>query len=240
VRKPEELASGRVLGDQLVDGLSRLGELEAVARDERVREEIAARSPGSVGHEIDATVEIVGAATSDVRREGFPRHLAKAIEVERHGGPMISAPSHYGERCVGCTTMSLHATINGLAAQFAHDLLRAFRGASFQDILAETSAGHARRGPGRPRAAVAGGEVRVPFRGKRTAKRLARRSLADITTMAERIVVLVKSSKKGINAEGIKRALKIERRELPRPLGLALKSKKIHKRGRKRATMYFA
>ncbi len=60
--------------------------------------------------------------------------------------------------------MTLHATINDLAAKFAHDLLAAFRRASFQDIVAETSAGHAPRGPGRPPAAHAGmptGEARA-------------------------------------------------------------------------------
>jgi hypothetical protein len=134
--------------------------------------------------------------------------------------------------------MTLHATINELASNFAHDLLRTFRRASLQDILAETSAGHTRRGPGRPRAQIAGGAV--PIHTKRKGARLARRSLADITKMAENIIALVKSSKKGINAEGIKKTLKIERRELPRPLGLALKSKKITKRGKKRATTYFA
>jgi hypothetical protein len=132
--------------------------------------------------------------------------------------------------------MTLHATINDLAAQFAHDLLRTFRAASLQDIMAETSAGHV-RGPG-PRAH--GGEGPVRFRGKRKGKRLARRSAADIGNIVEKIIAIVKASKKGINAEGLKAALKIERRELPRPLDMALKSKRIHKRGKKRATTYFA
>lgn len=67
-----------------------------------------------------------------------------------------------------------------------------------------------------------------------------RRSAADLQKTAERIVALVKSSKKGISAEKIRAALKVPRSELVGPLGLALVSKKIRKRGKKRATTYFA
>ncbi len=138
---------------------------------------------------------------------------------------------------------TLHNAINSLASDFAHQLLAALRGASLEEIISETSVGHApRSGPGRPRTRVAsGGGVPVPFRGgKRKAGRLARRSAADIAKTVEKIVALVKANKKGINAEGIKAALKVDRRELPKPLGLALKSKKIRKKGHKRATKYFA
>ena len=58
--------------------------------------------------------------------------------------------------------------------------------------------------------------------------------------MVGKIVALVKSHKKGINAEGIRSELKVPRKELPRPIEMALKSKKIHKKGQKRATTYFA
>ena len=136
---------------------------------------------------------------------------------------------------------SLHDTINSLAADFAHQLLAALRGASLDEIIAETSAGHPRRGPGRPRVRVAGGGgVPIPFRGKHKAGRFTRRSPADIAKTVAKIVAVVKAHKKGINAEGIKAALKVDRRELPKPLAMALKTKKIHKKGRKRATMYFA
>ncbi len=136
---------------------------------------------------------------------------------------------------------TLHNAINSLASDFAHQLLAALRGASLEEIISETSVGHLRRGPGRPRTRVAGGGgVPVPFRGKRKAGRLARRSPADIAKTVEKIVAIVKASKKGINAEGIKAALKVDRRELPKPLAMALKSKKIRKKGHKRATKYFA
>ncbi len=134
---------------------------------------------------------------------------------------------------------TLHNAINSLASDFAHQLLAALRGASLEEIISETSVGHApRRGPGRPRAAhTADG---VSHRGKRKPRRLARRSTADIAKTVEKIVAIVKANKKGINAEGIKAALKVDRRELPKPLAMALKSKKIRKKGHKRATKYFA
>ena len=126
--------------------------------------------------------------------------------------------------------MTLHATINALAAEFAHELLRAIRNSSLDEIIAETHGGHTRqaRAAGRPRAL-----------GAKTGGRLARRSDADLKRLADKIIALVAANKNGINAEGIKSALKIERKELPRPLAMALKSKKISKRGKKRATKYF-
>ena len=156
---------------------------------------------------------------------------------------------------------TLHDRIDALASDFAHQLLAALRGASLDEIISETSANHVRRGPGRPagsrnktqvrrgpgrpRAQVAGGggEIPVPFivkPGRRKGRRLARRSPADIAKMVERIVSVVKGSKKGINAEGIRAALKVDRSELPRPIAMALKSKTIRKTGQKRATTYFS
>jgi hypothetical protein len=57
--------------------------------------------------------------------------------------------------------------------------------------------------------------------------------------MAERIVAIVVGSKNGVSAEGIKAALKVQRKELPKPLAMALASKRVRKRGVKRATTYF-
>ena len=124
---------------------------------------------------------------------------------------------------------TLHAQINALAAEFAHALLRALRNSSLDEIVAETNSGHARRvrSAGRPRGLVAEGG------------RLARRSDEDLKKLADEIVALVVSNKQGINAEAIKSTLKLERKELPRPLAMALKSKRIVKRGKKRATKYF-
>jgi CRP-like cAMP-binding protein len=132
---------------------------------------------------------------------------------------------------------TLHQTINALAAEFAHSLLKAFRSASFEEIISETAPGHSAHGKGRrgrPAESQAGA---APKRGGR---RLRRRSLKDITAMVGRIVSLLHSHKKGLRAEDIRQKLGIDRRELPRPLAEALKKKLVSKRGKKRATTYFA
>jgi hypothetical protein len=127
---------------------------------------------------------------------------------------------------------TLHMTINALANEFAHNLLKALRGASLDEIIAETGTTHGKR---RRRAAAF---VATSGQPRRKDGRLPRRTEADLARLADKIVALVASSKQGINAEGIKAALKIERKELPRPLSMALGSKKITKRGKKRATTY--
>ncbi len=58
--------------------------------------------------------------------------------------------------------------------------------------------------------------------------------------MVGRIVSLLHSNKKGLRAEDIRAKLGIDRRELPRPLAEALKKKLVSKKGKKRATTYFA
>jgi hypothetical protein len=132
----------------------------------------------------------------------------------------------------------LHATIQKLSEDLAANILRAIRSMSVDDLarLGGSSGGAARRGPGRPPKAAAHHAAPRAARGSR---RLARRSTQDLEKMAERIISLVKSSKKGINAEAIRSSLKVPRKVLPRPLKMALDSKKIRKKGHKRATMYF-
>ena len=132
--------------------------------------------------------------------------------------------------------MSLHQQINALAAEFAHSLLRAVRGASLEDILRETHAGHsAHSGATRtaPRHAT-----RAPT-PRRARGRLRRRSETDIQHVVDRIVSLLHSNKKGLRAEQIRAKLGIQRRELPRPLHEALSKKLVSKKGKKRATTYF-
>jgi hypothetical protein len=137
---------------------------------------------------------------------------------------------------------NLNAAIQKLSETFASDIVHAIRSMSLEEIasLSGGGGGHVRRGPGRPRKArhASATHHAAPAR-PRHSKRLARRSTADLSKMVNKIVSLVKSHKKGINAEGIRAALKVPRKELPRPMAMALDSKKIRKKGRKRATMYF-
>ena len=131
---------------------------------------------------------------------------------------------------------TLHQTINQLASEFAHSLVRALRNASLDEIIAETHSSHSAGGGGRRRGrapAAAGG-------GRRSGGRLQRRSQNDINAVVTKIVTLLKGNKKGLRAEEIRAKLHLDRREIPRPLAEALKKKLVSKKGKKRATTYFA
>jgi hypothetical protein len=137
--------------------------------------------------------------------------------------------------------MSLRATLNDLASTFATDVLTAIRGASLEELVAES--GGARRGPGRPRGSStkatrsAGRASPAP---KRQAGRLARRSPADIANVLGRVHALLKGKKAGLRSEQIQKTLRLDKRELPRVLADGLAKKKLSKKGQKRATAYFA
>jgi hypothetical protein len=136
----------------------------------------------------------------------------------------------------------LRSSIQSLAEAFAAGVLEAIRSSSLEDILGETSG--ARRGPGRPPGKR--GPGRPP--GKRgvgrppgpLSKRLARRSAKDIAAVTNSIVALVKKHAKGLRAEQIRAELRIAKNEWMRPLGMALDSKRLTKKGEKRSTTYFA
>ncbi|HEY1959330.1 MAG TPA: hypothetical protein VGH28_27145 [Polyangiaceae bacterium] len=116
---------------------------------------------------------------------------------------------------------TLHQTINALAEKFAHDLVRAMRGASLDEIVGETSAAH-----------------------RRSSKRI-RRSPEELQKLADKIVGLVAKHVDGIRAEELKRMMgvgpgNVGAKVFTKPLGIALASKKIRKKGARRATRYFA
>lgn len=77
-------------------------------------------------------------------------------------------------------------------------------------------------------------------RGASKGARLARRSPADLEKMVGKIVSTLKGHKNGLKAEDLRKTLKIAKNELNRPLGMALAKKSITKKGKKRATTYFA
>ena len=127
----------------------------------------------------------------------------------------------------------LRSSIQALSAAFAAGVLQAIRDASLEDILSESSG--PRRGPGRPPG------KRGPGRPSgSSSKRLARRSAKDIASVTDSIVALVKKHPKGLRAEQIRAELGIAKKEWMRPLGMALDSKKLTRKGAKRATTYFA
>jgi Fic family protein len=75
-----------------------------------------------------------------------------------------------------------------------------------------------------------------PKKGK--GGRLARRSPADIARALDAVVILVRKSTKGLRSEEIRKALKLDVREVPRVLKEGLSKKKLKSKGQKRATTY--
>jgi hypothetical protein len=133
--------------------------------------------------------------------------------------------------------MSLRSNLQSLAATFADSVLAAIRGASLEDLLAESGT-DARRGPGRPpksKAALAPAAPRARKPG-----RLPRRSPEQIAKALDQVVALVKRKKDGLRAEQIRAALKMESKEMPRVLKEGLAKKKLKAKGQKRATTYTA
>jgi hypothetical protein len=133
---------------------------------------------------------------------------------------------------------SLRSTLDSLATSFAGAVLDAIKGASIQELLAE-SAGAPRRGPGRPPGRTAAPSAAKPIaRAARKSGRLARRSPEEITKTLDRIHGLLKGKKSGMRSEEIRKALKLDVREVPRVLKEGLAKKKLKSRGQKRATTY--
>jgi hypothetical protein len=140
----------------------------------------------------------------------------------------------------------LRSALDALASTFTNSVLAAIRGASLDDLQAESGgwSGNGRSGRGGRRAQTGGGVgQRDPLgaRGKRAAKgRLARRSDEQIAKAVDQVVALVKKSKTGLRSEEIKKALGLDRREVPRILKTALAKRRLRAKGQKRATTYTA
>ena len=142
---------------------------------------------------------------------------------------------------------TLRSSLDSLASNFASAVLDAIRGASLDDLLAESGGTPAPRGPGRPRGSstkttVAAARAPAPATSKAKIKggRLARRSPADIAKALDAVVSLVKKSKGGLRSEQIRKTLKLDVREVPRVLKEGLAKKTLKSKGQKRSTTYFA
>jgi hypothetical protein len=134
---------------------------------------------------------------------------------------------------------SLRNRLNELAASFSAGVLDAIRGASLEELLAESSGGKTRlplRGAGAASPAVAPA-ARAP---RRRPGRLPRRSADAIAEAVEKIVGLLNDNPAGLRAEQIRQKLGLQAKELPRPLKEGLEGGRLAKVGRKRATTYFA
>lgn len=136
---------------------------------------------------------------------------------------------------------TLRSNIQAAAAVFTSSVLEAIRGASLEELLAESGGGGGKRGPGRPPRGLAGLTGGGARRGRaaRTG-RLKRRSPEDIAAALDRVVALVKKSKAGLRAEQIREQLRMQSKEMPRILKEGLSKRKLKAKGQKRATTYTA
>jgi hypothetical protein len=137
---------------------------------------------------------------------------------------------------------SLRSALDSLASNFASAVLDAIKGASLDELVGETN-GAPRRGPGRPRGSstkttATAARASAPTAKKTKGGRLARRSPADIARALDAVVILVRKSTKGLRSEEIRKALKLDVREVPRVLKEGLSKKKLKSKGQKRATVY--
>jgi hypothetical protein len=132
---------------------------------------------------------------------------------------------------------NLRTDLAALANSFADAVLAAIRGASLDDLLAESSAAP-RRGPGRPRRQATKATQPAPRgpsapRTKEVGRKLARRSSADVEkTLTLVIAMLTADGNKGARSEDIQKFLKLDKRELPRVLKTGLAKKVLRSRGR--------
>jgi Fic family protein len=78
-------------------------------------------------------------------------------------------------------------------------------------------------------------------KGKSAKGRLPRRTPEEIAKTLDRVVGILKATRgKGLRSEEIQKALKLDRREMPRVLGEGLSKKKLKSKGKRRSTTYFA
>jgi len=147
---------------------------------------------------------------------------------------------------------NLQEVVHDLAARFAADLVEAIRSASVGEFMALLGApaltslqkdipkkhGRPRRTRGRRFKTAPG--AKVTAKSLASAHKLRRRSKEEIDDLVEEIASLVRTHPDGLTAEVIRGQLKVDRRELPVPLKLALSSGKIRKLGHKRSTTYLA
>jgi len=132
---------------------------------------------------------------------------------------------------------ALRRAIADLAEQFADSVLTAVRSASFGDLAALTGPTSAPR-PGAPKPATSVSTATLTPKLPRTRKG-ARRSKADQQKIVDAVVTALATKKDGMRSEDIQKALGLSKKDVTRPLQLALTTKAIKKQGTKRATRYF-
>lgn len=140
--------------------------------------------------------------------------------------------------------MALKTTIQSLAEEFAQNVIAALRGASLAELTElGGSAPRATVGTRRARPAPAGtpreaAPTRVGSRIPRTRKG-ARRDAASMQRIVDVIIAAVAKRPDGLRSEDLQRELGVRKKDLVRPIQIALDRKTLRKTGIKRATRYF-
>ncbi len=126
---------------------------------------------------------------------------------------------------------SLRSRLDIIAVQFASAVLAELKRARIEDFV--VMGGERTRAP-----ASLGPSTLTRAPARRAKGRLRRRTQAELEAA---VASVVSTLRKGpLRAEQIRQALKMDRRELPRVIAMALASKQVSKKGRKRATVYTA
>ena len=143
--------------------------------------------------------------------------------------------------------MSLQSQLNQIASSFTRAVIEAIREISLEELVAETGGlkGMPRIPAATSRAATSRGRGRAPRREtgptrRPSSRRLKRRSRKDIQKALGDIVSLVGNRPRGMRAEQIRVELGMQAKEMPRILGEGLATRRLRKRGQKRATTYYA
>ena len=143
--------------------------------------------------------------------------------------------------------MSLHSQLNQLASSFTHAIIEAIREVSLEELVAETGGLKGMARPqARPQSATSSARRgRAPRRAagpsrRQSSRRLKRRSPDDIERALGDVVSLVENRPRGLRAEQIRSELGMQAKEMPRVLGEGLATRRLRKRGHKRATTYYA
>jgi hypothetical protein len=132
---------------------------------------------------------------------------------------------------------TLRSTLSDLATNLASQIIDVLCGTSLEELRRERG-GRSERGPGRPPKSAWSGASKSSSATK--SGRLHRRSTKEIAAALDEVVGLVRKHKNGLRAEEIRKALKLDVREMPRVLKEGLATKKLKAKGRKRATTYTA
>jgi hypothetical protein len=127
---------------------------------------------------------------------------------------------------------SVRALAAEIAEQLAEQLIQLVRTSSMEDVFGTEAV----RASAAPSASVSARAVSAGRggRGKR-----GRRSAVDTGATLTAIAGLLAKSPEGLRAEQIRAALKIDKPTVTKALTAGLESKKLRKKGEKRATKYF-